>query len=94
MVGRAPLMRGGMQAQRNPGHRDQGEGRTRQQRRTPSASPISAAAGRDITTDWPKSPCNMPESQRQYCTSSGSFRPSFASSAATLAGVAYSPRMA
>ena len=57
---------------------------------------VTALVGefRCITIDMPKSPCSMALSQRQYCIGSGSFRPSLASSCATAAGVANSPRIA
>ena len=52
---------------------------------------ITGPAGRSIVSDWPKSPCSMPANQCQYCTTSGWFSPSFASSAAIAAGVASRP---
>ena len=60
----------------------------------PNASRIKGAAGRCITTEAPRSPCSMPLNQCQYCSGNGSFRPSFASNARTLSGVANSPRIA
>ena len=59
----------------------------------PSASRISGPAGRSMVSDMPKSPRSSPLNQRQYCTGSGSFRPSRASSVAIASGVAYSPRI-